>query len=325
MQTQMMIALGLSTVLAGIVGGMLLSGDETGIETTPVSALQETPEVTGPQDPFMQEYQELERLLEETRAQRKQQQIQLADQMGVEPPAVAVADQEKAASDNKAAAEAEPESEPTVEVDTVASVEEGANSPNEEKEKLTAPKPVEPVKEEPRPVAKAAVEKASPEPAPELAPKPKESQLKVVQQPVEVAKKVEAKPASSVTEEGRQSSPESESKAEASSIAKPVAPSKPVAPKKSTPKPKAKPKTKSKPLNKRKKHIQLATFTSRKRAEAVVADLRDSEFSAEVVAVTSRGKRYYLVRDYSPKNRQEALRLKKVYDNWLKIDSLVRY
>ncbi len=325
MQTQMMIALGLSTVLAGIVGGMLLSGDETGIETTPVSALQETPEVTGPQDPFMQEYQELERLLEETRAQRKQQQIQLADQMGVEPPAVAVADQEKAASDNKAAAEAEPESGPTVEVDTVASVEEGANSPNEEKEKLTAPKPVEPVKEEPRPVAKAAVEKVSPEPAPELAPKPKEPQLKVVQQPVEVAKKVEAKPASSVTDEGEQSSPEPESKAEASSIAKPVAPSKPAAPKKSTPKPKAKPKTKSKPLNKRKKHIQLATFTSRKRAEAVVADLRDSEFSAEVVAVTSRGKRYYLVRDYSPKNRQEALRLKKVYDNWLKIDSLVRY
>ncbi|MBT3472323.1 MAG: hypothetical protein HN454_05815, partial [Gammaproteobacteria bacterium] len=84
-------------------------------------------------------------------------------------------------------------------------------------------------------------------------------------------------------------------------------------------------KTTPKRSSKRRKHIQMATFTSKKRAHKVVKDLRDAKFKAEVTAVTSRGKRYYLVRDYSPKNRKQALELKKIYDEWLSVESLVRY
>jgi hypothetical protein len=76
MQTQMLISIGLSTALAAVVGGALyLGGDEPAQPPHPSGEESAALGQSRPQDPFLQEYQELERLLEETRAQRKQQQV----------------------------------------------------------------------------------------------------------------------------------------------------------------------------------------------------------------------------------------------------------
>lgn len=345
MQTQMMIAIGLSSVLAAVVGGGLYLGETEspevggGEQGVPIAVEQ-----TNTQDPFLQEYQELEKLLEETRAQRKRQQVKLAQQMGIETEtAVPVAEEKRAPAE--------------VALQEVVSQSQAEQPPSKVKpaeapkkpvvaQRISTPKPVvaevTPETTSEAPPSKLVVQAKSPK-AKEVALKsepataPVERREVVAEQepvasvkksvvtqplPIEKAKVPELQVAPAVT---KQEVPQAAStpkviaqvKPQVKSLAKPIA--------KVQEKPKPKPKQKAKSKSKRKNHIQMATFTSKKRAEAVVKDLRDAHFNAEVVSVKSRGKRYYLVRDYSPKNRKEALALKKVYDGWLKVDSLVRY
>ncbi len=345
MQQQTILFLGLSSTLAAVVSGKLLLGDvqqpESSVQSQRPAAMAQQPQSS---DPFMREYQELERLLEETRAQRKQQQIALAERMGVAP----IEEPEPMLGPSEPA-----EIETPLEAEVPATVEPVEVVP--EPEKVVAepqqPEPVDVVKkqEEAPPEAKQVKAPVEPEKPREVAVEPPPVESKPAPEPTKVAEA--PKPVAPVEQEAakpKAPEPQQMVKREEPKPAK-VASTQPLPVKQEPPKevvkeaaPKAAavkpPKVKQpesvvakkKPAPKKRRgisgnHIQMATFTSRKRAQRVVDDLRDAKFNAEVVAVTSRGKRYYLVRDYSPQNKKAALELKKIYDEWLKVDSLVRY
>lgn len=334
MQNQMLIAIGLAASLSAIVGGSLYLGGESEpqIEEGRV-VTSAAPQKEAVQAPFMQEYQEFERLLEETRAQRKQQQMKLAAPLAQEVP---LPEQERVAAVSPMVEPApapivEPVAvvapAPVVEKPQAAPVVAKAEPAVAKPQPLPVPsKPKAPMKEEP------TAEKQPPVALVKSMLVTEKSKKEGVAQPKEKEKVAAAPKAESKPSEPK-AAPVVQPNAKPEKVAKPEVKPQPLPvqkvaerPQKSeVVKPKPKPKKQPKASSKRRNHIQMATFTSKKRATAVVKDLQDAGFNAEVVSVKARGKRYYLVRDYSPKNRKSALALKKVYDEWLKVDSLVRY
>lgn len=323
----MLIAIGLSSALAAVVSGVLYLGEEEHIGGShemkkPAATVQQT----SAQDPFLQEYQELEKLLEETRAERKRQQVKLAQQIGIQPEEDSA--QEKVAQ-IKEEVPKDLQKEPVVEQQKTPQQVKVAQHSSKPAEITLSPKREQVESAQQTGIQQKGLIVQQPEAQPVA-----DSKKPVVEQPlpgktiVEPPRKQTPSPVVKRKTEKHVSKKGMAEKAEVGKAApKPQPVSK--AQSKSQPQMQASPKSKTKPKpksrSKRRNHIQMVTFTSRKRAEAVVKDLRDANFNAEMVPVRSRGKRYYLVRDYSPKNRKEALALKKVYDEWLKVDSLVRY
>ncbi len=338
MEQKTMLFIGLSAAVAAVIATQLIIGGDDPEVTNNRAEQGGGLHETRSESASLNEYQELERLLEETRAQRKEQKIALAQKL-------------RSAADSRA------ETEKTeVKKAEVAQVEENRPEAKTEPTPVAAPQP-----------SAAPETEATESPAPSLAVAAKEKKpVETSPAAVEVAKPKSPAPVPAIEPSQRVSPPAKEpepvvattvntqEKAVDSNRADPAAV---VAERKvDTPPPVPKVDPKPQPVSahgspqakvdvkpeqpqsaksakpvvekrrvKRGNHIQLAAYTNKARAMAVIEDLRDARFNVEIVEVDSRGKHYFLLRDYSPKNRESALELKKIYDNWLKIDSLVRY
>lgn len=72
-------------------------------------------------------------------------------------------------------------------------------------------------------------------------------------------------------------------------------------------------------------YVQLGSFRNQKRAGTVMNDLKESGFKIVMEQTEQGGEPLYLLRDYSAGSKAQALRLKKIYDSWFSLDSIVRY
>ena len=266
-----------AVALSAVVGGALFFDSD--VEPQPPV----TPEEPAPQqsrDPFVQEYQALEQLLEETRAQRAVRTKQQAEA------AVATAVQPTV---EEAPATIQPV-EPPEELEETPVIEAALPKPESSPQPESNPQRVEVVAEattvadQPPRVAPQKVEPPVP------TEKPKVALLKKVESPLKIAS-IPPQPVKAKKQKSQKS-------------------------KKST--------RGIQPMTKG-NHVQVGAFTDKKRALSIAKDLAESNFKLKVISVKHGGREFYLLRDYSATTQKEALRLKKIYDEWLNVDSLVRY
>ena len=72
-------------------------------------------------------------------------------------------------------------------------------------------------------------------------------------------------------------------------------------------------------------YVQLGSFRNQQRANLVMNDLKESGFKIVMEQIEQQGKPLYLLRDYSAASRAQAMRLKKIYDGWFSLDSIIRF
>ncbi len=72
-------------------------------------------------------------------------------------------------------------------------------------------------------------------------------------------------------------------------------------------------------------YVQLGLFRDPIRAQNIMADLGESGYQVKLMERVVEGEILYLLRDYSAKTAQEAHRLKRIYDGWYSLDSIVKY
>jgi len=285
-----------AVALSAVIGGSLyFSEDVSGPDPLkdPLAADSVVKNEEQGLDPFLQEYQELENLLQETREQREAKSKQLNPESMSQPvDEVAVLKKEAVTIAQEEIVESSPVESVIDSVEPIESVKQGSS-------------------------VASMTEKS-------VVPQSEPPQQKMVET-VHVDEKVSGSMETVESEKERILMEQSISKSElpvAKITERAVAD---VKPQKQAVTPVAPVAAKKRESKLGHNHVQVGAFTNKKRADAIVKDLGESSFKLQIVTVQQGSKTYYLLRDYSASDKKEALRLKKIYDEWLKVESLVRY
>ncbi len=311
MEQKTVLFIGLSALLVALIGGKMIFDGDQEEPARPLPEIPTTPPVKQEPTSTTQQMTDLDQLLAKARKERQEREPnltppavapQLEDTPVVEPstpapqPEVApvVAEPPPSASPTAAVPAVVEPAEEEVETVTAAAEKDPAQvmlkvAEHETGIRIEPQEPVAPVAQSPESEVKSTTVKVPPE--------------------TEVGDSADQTPASKPAGTAANAAVSTPSTSVATARPRPAA----------TPvRPKLKP---VKPGN----HVQLGAYTLKERADALVSDLHESKFQVEIVEVYARGKHFYLVRDYSAANREEALKLKKIYDDWFEINSLVRY